>query len=71
MLRSVLFTALIAFSASAGAQGFDYSFFQVGYERVTLDDGSFDVDGDGDLDILLKPYNHNSPRVDILLNSTR
>ena len=47
MLRSVLFTALVAFSASAGAQGFDYSFFQVGYERVTLDDGSFDVDGDG------------------------
>jgi opacity protein-like surface antigen len=47
MLRSVLFTALVAFSASAGAQGFDYNFFQVGYERVTLDDGSFDVDGDG------------------------
>ena len=28
-----------------------------------------DLDGDGDLDILLKPYNHNSPRVDILLNT--
>ena len=30
-----------------------------------------DLDGDGDLDILMKPYNHNSPRIDILLNSTR
>ncbi|MFC1635099.1 FG-GAP repeat domain-containing protein [Planctomycetota bacterium] len=27
-----------------------------------------DLDGDKDLDILLKPYNHNSPRVDVLLN---
>jgi hypothetical protein len=47
MLRSVLFTALIAFSASAGAQGFDYNYFSVGYQRMNLDDGSFDVDGDG------------------------
>ena len=28
-----------------------------------------DFDGDGDLDILLKPYNHNAPRLDILLNN--
>jgi len=28
-----------------------------------------DLDGDGDLDILMKPYNHNSPRIDVLLNS--
>jgi hypothetical protein len=28
-----------------------------------------DLDGDGDLDILVKPYNHNSPRLDVLLNS--
>ena len=28
-----------------------------------------DLDGDGDVDILLKPYNHNSPRLDVLLNS--
>lgn len=28
-----------------------------------------DLDGDGDLDILMKPYNHNSPRVDVLLNN--
>ena len=27
-----------------------------------------DFDGDGDLDILLKPYHHNAPRLDILLN---
>jgi hypothetical protein len=27
-----------------------------------------DLDGDSDLDILMKPYNHNSPRVDVLLN---
>jgi hypothetical protein len=47
MLRSVLFAALLAFSASASAQGFDYDYFSVGYQRVTLDDGSFDVDGDG------------------------
>jgi hypothetical protein len=47
MLRSVLFLALFAFSASASAQGFDYNYFSVGYQRVTLDDGAFDVDGDG------------------------
>ena len=28
-----------------------------------------DLDGDGDLDILVKPYHHNAPRIDILLNS--
>lgn len=27
-----------------------------------------DLDGDGDLDILVKPYNHGAPRVDVLLN---
>lgn len=30
-----------------------------------------DLDGDGDLDILMKPYNHRAPRIDILLNSVR
>ncbi len=30
-----------------------------------------DLDGDGDLDIFMKPYNHNAPRLDILLNSTK
>lgn len=47
MLRSVLFTALIALSASATAQDFDYNYLNLGYQRVTLDDGLFDVDGDG------------------------
>jgi len=27
-----------------------------------------DFDGDGDLDILMKPYHHHTPRLDILLN---
>jgi len=27
-----------------------------------------DLDADGDLDILMKPYNHKTPRVDVLLN---
>ena len=26
-----------------------------------------DLDGDGDLDILMKPYHHNAPRIDVLL----
>ena len=30
-----------------------------------------DLDGDGDLDILLKPYHHKAPRIDVLLNSGR
>ncbi|HRR25510.1 MAG TPA: FG-GAP-like repeat-containing protein, partial [Acidobacteriota bacterium] len=29
-----------------------------------------DLDGDGDLDILGKPYNWDTPRVDIWLNTT-
>lgn len=47
MLRSVLFTALLALSASATAQDFDYNYLALGYQRVNLDDGTFDVDGDG------------------------
>jgi len=27
-----------------------------------------DFNGDGRLDILMKPYNHNAPRLDVLLN---
>jgi hypothetical protein len=30
-----------------------------------------DLDGDGDADILMKPYHHRAPRIDILLNSLR
>ncbi len=28
-----------------------------------------DLDGDGDLDILMKPYHHKTPRIEVLLNS--
>jgi hypothetical protein len=28
-----------------------------------------DLDGDGDLDILMKPYGHKTPRIDVLLKS--
>ncbi len=35
-----------------------------------IHEGRFgDFDGDGDLDILLKPYHHKAPRLDILLNA--
>ncbi|OHB72629.1 MAG: hypothetical protein A2V70_04810 [Planctomycetes bacterium RBG_13_63_9] len=27
-----------------------------------------DLDGDGDLDVLMKPYHHHTPRLDVLLN---
>jgi hypothetical protein len=27
-----------------------------------------DLDGDGDLDILVKPYNHETPAIHVLLN---
>jgi len=30
-----------------------------------------DLDGDGDIDILVKPYNHETPALHILLNETR
>ncbi len=30
-----------------------------------------DLDGDGDLDVLMKPYNHRAPRIDVLLNTPR
>jgi hypothetical protein len=28
-----------------------------------------DLDGDGDLDVLMKPYHHRAPRIDVLLNN--
>jgi hypothetical protein len=45
MLRSALFTTLLALSVSAGAQGFDYNYFQLGYSTIDID--SPNVDGDG------------------------
>jgi len=30
-----------------------------------------DLNGDGRLDILMKPYHHNAPRIDVLLNMSR
>ncbi len=48
MLRSVLFTALLALSASATAQDFDYSFFSVGYSQIDIDDEFIGVGVDGD-----------------------
>ena len=42
----------------------------VAWHGQGIHEGQFgDFDGDGDLDILLKPYHHNSPRIDILLNA--
>lgn len=47
MLRSVFFTALIAFSASAAAEDLSYTYFQVGYGQVELDDSLLNIDGNG------------------------
>ena len=47
MLRSSLFVALIAFSASGFAQELNYNYLQVSYGQVEFDDTLFDVDGDG------------------------
>ena len=46
MLRSVLLTALLAFSASVSAEDFSYNYFGAGYTRINLDDGFVDIDGD-------------------------
>ena len=48
MLRSVLFTALLAFSASAGAQGFSYDYFSAGYSRIDYEEDLFGGSVDGD-----------------------
>jgi hypothetical protein len=45
MLRSALLIGLLAFSASASAQGFDYNWISVGYGMIDFDD--VNVDGDG------------------------
>ncbi|MFQ5547053.1 MAG: outer membrane beta-barrel protein [Woeseia sp.] len=48
MLRSVLLTALIAFSASVSAQGFDYNYVSVGYSQVDIDSTIQGATIDGD-----------------------
>lgn len=45
MMRSLFITALLAISASASAQGFDYNYFELGYSSIDVDVAS--VDGDG------------------------
>jgi long-subunit fatty acid transport protein len=45
MFRSTLAIIALVFSASAGAQGFDYSYVQLGYGTIDFDD--INVDGDG------------------------
>ena len=54
-----------------------YKYNGKGWDRRVIDDtrlkpeaggDSRDVDRDGGLDILMKPYHHNSPRLDVLLN---
>lgn len=50
-----------------GAGGFEET---IAWHGQGIHEGRFgDFDGDGDLDILLKPYHHNAPRIDILLNA--
>ena len=44
-MRSVFLTVLVAFSATAGAEGFDYDYFSVGYGVIDFDEVG--VDGNG------------------------
>jgi hypothetical protein len=44
----------------------------VAFEGQGIHEGLLaDLDGDGDLDILVKPYNHHAPRMDVLLNQSQ
>jgi hypothetical protein len=45
MLRSTLIIVLLAFSAAASAQGFNYNYVSLGYANADFDD--FNEDGDG------------------------
>lgn len=44
MMRSILFTTLMAVTAAAAAEGFSYNHANAGYSRIDVDD--VDVDGD-------------------------
>ena len=45
MLRFTGFTLLLAISAAANAEGFDYNYFSLGYGTIDFDEVG--VDGDG------------------------
>ena len=45
MFRISLLSLLLAFSASANAQGFDYNYLQLNYSNLDFDD--INIDGDG------------------------
>lgn len=47
MLRSIAITSLLFLAAPAMADGFSYNYIEGSYQRVNLDDGFIDVDGDG------------------------
>jgi hypothetical protein len=51
-----------------GAGGFDEQTVSTGFANHESRLG--DLDGDGDLDILTKPYNYGAPRLDVFLNGT-
>ncbi len=47
MLRSISVISLLILAAPAMADGPNYNYIEGSYQRVTLDDGFIDVDGDG------------------------
>ena len=47
MLRSIMVTLLVAFSATVSAQGINYNYVQGSYGRIELDNPGGNVDGDG------------------------
>jgi hypothetical protein len=46
MFRSITAVTLLALAAPVMADGLNYNFIEGKYQRTTLDDGSFDIDGD-------------------------
>ena len=47
MLRTIGFISLLTLAAPAIADGPNYNYIEGSYQRVTLDDGFIDIDGDG------------------------